>query len=557
MWRLYNHKRNEAINPLEYQSKSQVDLINEIYDALEGCDIVFLQGAVGTGKSVVALHLIAEFGKGIIQTPTKALENQYQKDYQQGDICILMEDSKPLKVEQIKGRNNFSCPHFYDRVKCDYKSLPCSRPLRKNESRLGVARECPYWSPVTKKPIAENYANQLDAAMSEYQAIGGAYGFVQRKENCPYYQQYQAYLKERIAIIMNSALWDIETFSGRKASVPVEIIDEGDAYLDGLCFRISVGKEKLDKIFNKYRDMIEEEFRDDLIREFNRLVENYQGYMGSVEPLLHFLDWLVELQDTTRAGELNRLKMISMYAHEAYVVVYKDRMMFYLAEPSFVLKEVRKRSGKLVFMSATFQDLSVLEEVYGLEPGEYAFCFGEERHPGTVYAMRTGREAPVNFKRWKDIRFRQGYFQLRDLIVEQARQPKLIQVWGKKYAEGVERDFKNINVLEGGEEDWSTVASRGLDLSDDKCRSIILLKCPFPDAKDPILQTMKHKLGEKAFWKYYNDIAERNLIQQVGRGVRNNKDWVEVWSPDEWVFSKLAKIWRGRIIETPVERFEG
>ncbi len=555
MWRLYNQKRNEAIHPLDYRSKSQYDLINEIYDALQEFDIVFLQGAVGTGKSVVALHLIAEFGKGIIQTPTKALENQYQQDYQQGDTCILMEDGEALKVEQIKGRNNFYCPYFENRVKCDYKSLPCSRPLRKEENRLGVARECPYWSPVTKKPIAENYAQQLDAAMSEYQAVDGPYGFVHRKENCPYYTQYQSYLKDEIAIIMNSALWDIETFSGRKASVPVEIIDEGDAYLDGLCFRISVGKEKLDKLFNKYQDLIEDEFRDDLIREFNRLLENYQGYMGSVEPLLHLLDWLVELQDITRAGELNRLKMISMYAHEAYAVVYKDRMMFYLAEPSFVLKEVRRRSGKLVFMSATFQDLSVLEEVYGLAPDEYAFCWGEERHPGTVYAMRTGREEPVNFKRWKDNRFRQEYFQLRDWIVEQAKQPKLIQVWGKKYADGVEKDFKNINVLEDGEEDWSTVASRGLDLSDDKCRSIILLKCPFPDAKDPILQTMKHKLGEKAFWKYYNDIAERNLIQQVGRGVRNQNDWVEVWSPDKWVFSKLGRIWRGNITEVPAEQF--
>lgn len=553
MWRLYNHKRNEAIHPLDYRSKSQYDLINEIYDSLQECDIVFLQGAVGTGKSVVALHLIAEFGKGIIQTPTKSLENQYQKDYQQGDTCILMEDGEPLKVEQIKGRNNFSCPYFYNRVKCDYKSLPCSRPLRKNESRLEIARECPYWSPITKKPIAENYADQLDAAMSEYEAVGGTYGFVHRKDNCPYYNQYQAYLKDEIAIIMNSALWDIETFSGRKSAVPVEIIDEGDAYLDGLCFRVNVGKEKLDKIFKKYQDMIEDDFREDLTKEFKRLMENYQGYMGSVEPLLHFLDWLVELQDITRAGELNRLKMISMYAHEAYVVVYRDHMMFYVAEPSFVLNEVRKRSGKLVFMSATFQNLNVLEEVYGLVPGEYTFCFGEERHPGTVYAMRTGSEAPVNFRRWKNDQFREEYFQLRDLIVEKARPPKLVQVWGKKYAKGVEKDFKNINVLEDGEEDWSTVASRGLDLADDKCRSIILLKCPFPDAKDPILQTMKHRLDEKSFWRYYNDIAERNLIQQVGRGVRNENDWVEVWSPDEWVFSKLARIWRGRIIETPFE----
>lgn len=93
---------------------------------------------------------------------------------------------------------------------------------------------------------------------------------------------------------------------------------------------------------------------------------------------------------------------------------------------------------------------------------------------------------------------------------------------------------KKTGVPLDGEEDWNTVASRGIDLADDKCRSIILLKCPFPDAKDPILRTMRKKLGDKAFWKYYNDITERNLIQQVGRGVRHEDDWVEVWSPDKW-----------------------
>lgn len=142
---------------------------------------------------------------------------------------------------------------------------------------MEVARECPYWSPVTKKPIAENYAEQLNAALSEYEAVGGVYGFVHRQENCPYYDQYQAYIRDETAIIMNSALWDIETFSGRKASVPIEIIDEGDAYLDNLCFHISVGKEKLDSIFKKYHDLIEDGFREDLVKEFNQLLEHYQG----------------------------------------------------------------------------------------------------------------------------------------------------------------------------------------------------------------------------------------------------------------------------------------
>jgi len=210
-----------------------------------------------------------------------------------------------------------------------------------------VARECPYWSPVTRKAIAENYAEQLDACISEYEAVGRSYGFVHRQENCPYYNQYQAYLKEGIAIVMDSALWDIETFSGRKVRVPVEIIDEGNAYLDSLCFRVSVSEERLKTIFKKYGDIIEDDFREDLLKEFNRIVESYAGYTGSVEPVKYLLDLLIELQGVT--GELNRIKIIGMYEDEAYVAV-KDRVMFYLAEPSFVLRELREKRKNSIYV---------------------------------------------------------------------------------------------------------------------------------------------------------------------------------------------------------------
>jgi hypothetical protein len=98
------------------------------------------------------------------------------------------------------------------------------------------------------------------------------------------------------------------------------------------------------------------------------------------------------------------------------------------------------------------------------------------------------------------------------------------------------------------DEAWSTIAKRGLDLRGDRCRAICILKMPYADLSDPMLQAIRLKLGDDAFFKYYRDKAERELIQQVGRAVRSDDDWVEVWSPDLTVHNVLVHKWNGKLI---------
>jgi len=546
-WRLFDAKKNVMIPPRQYSSKSQIELVEEVLDSLKKHDIVFIQGAVGTGKSVVALHLIAEYGRGIIQTPTKSLEMQYQKDYHDGDIRIVGKN-KFLDIKQIKGRDNFPCPYYNAQVKCSHKNLPCKRPLRYeyDETRLDVARECPFWTPVVRLEIGKYYAEKLKTDFVPYTAVGGRFCFVFNEKTCPYFSQYLAYTRDNTAIIMNSAIWEIETFSGRKASVPIEIIDEGDAYLDSLCFRVTVSKRRLENILRKHREHLPSLLIKRIVNEFSNALETAKK-IKPAEELPELLSSLAEL--SYRTGELHKITVIAKYMDRAFVFSKDDRLTFYFPEPSFILEKLKSKSGKLVFMSATFQKSEILEEVFGIK--NYKFCFGETKFLGTVFLRRSGKEVNVNYKNWKKGRFRRRYFELRDKVILQAKQPKLVLVWGKKYAEGYDfdlNDLKSIHILEDGDEDWSTVANRGIDLPDDKCRALILLKCPYPDLNDPILKTMRMKIGESAFWKYYRDMMERNLIQQVGRGVRHKEDWVEVWSPDNNVHRVLPKIWNGKLV---------
>jgi Rad3-related DNA helicase len=90
---------------------------------------------------------------------------------------------------------------------------------------------------------------------------------------------------------------------------------------------------------------------------------------------------------------------------------------------------------------------------------------------------------------------------------------------------------------------------RGVDLKDDQCRSIILLKFPYPSLGDTFLKTLRKQVGEEKFWNYYQDIANRDLLQQCGRAIRNNNDWCQIYSPDYKVIKELKNIWRGTIKE--------
>ncbi len=59
------------------------------------------------------------------------------------------------------------------------------------------------------------------------------------------------------------------------------------------------------------------------------------------------------------------------------------------------------------------------------------------------------------------------------------------------------------------------------------------------------MKGMERRLGPRAFWAYYLDMAEREFVQQVGRVLRSPSDVVEFWSPDETCHRKLKKVWKG------------
>ena len=579
MWNLY--REGSLVPPLVYSDgRTQEDVVQEILDLFrEGKRIVFLLGAVGTGKSAIALNLLSHFKHGgIVVVPTKVLQKQYADDYCKRNRFKIRSGKGFLRIDEIKGRDNFRC--LLKGCLASNRYLPCTRRLSRREKRIDVAKECPFFSPVVRARFKEVVEDELDC---EYESLdyvgcdGVKYSVVRRgKKICTYYRQFKAYAESDV-IVMNSAMWLAETLgTGRKPLRDIEVIDECDLFLDSLTFEKSISHST----FRKLREAVREQEREARKKYFNltslqeladvlKQIRELQRWIAEVEgefvKILHkgeysgaarecdveFLQNLVEIYREVYGSATEALEFLLNFSNILYVVVemQSEKVTFFVPNMKLVMEQLLKRSAKhIVMMSATIQSEEVLRNFYGLE--DFAIVIGEPQYPGELRLMKCGCEEVVNARKWEDAEFRARYWKCVEEMIKSATRPTLVQVHAFKYLPAeISEMVKKKKSVKVESATYSTVMTRGVDLRDDLCRSIVLLKCPFPDLQSPILQAIKNYVGENVFWQYYHDIMRRNLIQYVGRGLRHMNDWVEVWSPDRLVHTFLKKYWKGRLVE--------
>ena len=72
----------------------------------------------------------------------------------------------------------------------------------------------------------------------------------------------------------------------------------------------------------------------------------------------------------------------------------------------------------------------------------------------------------------------------------------------------------------------------GVDLPDDDCRFIIIMKVPYPNMGDKLVSAKM-----KLFPTWYNSKTSNMIIQGIGRGVRNPKDWCKTYILDGCFYS--------------------
>ncbi len=597
------HEEGRFLDELIYSNgKKQSDIVKEVVELIKkGKKVIFLHGVCGSGKSAIALNIGRELGRASIVVPVKALQRQYEEDYM-GKKYVLKKNGKKMKIAMITGRENHDSV-IKPGVPCSDAFLPDTigfseknaelimeyyneNPFIKNKleninvrelKRISIAPANPYWSPIIS---TEHELRQLnDAKKKKYRGLRGKeFIFYHRKKGCSYFDQYQAYLDADV-LIFNSAKYKIECALDRKPETDVEIIDEGDEFLDSFS---TEGELNLTRLGNALRtivpDFVETEDVIEGILELIKLEEKHARAVGVNENIIYHLgETKVEkilkmflsspnLQTELAIDELN-------YGNHAFEVAedfegfFEDSYLSYRFKDDNLIasivttnlskrfREIVNKNKAIVLMSGTIHSDRVLRDVFGIN--DYVVVKAETKLPGQVEIVRTGKEFDCRYANFvSGERTREDYLLALENCLEKAKKPVLVQVnafedlpleeeinklgiVGVMFRERIkelqkgDKTGRMVSMFKQGVIDvlFSTKCSRGVDFPGEICNSVVFTKYPNPNVKD-IFWRVLEKTHPQIYWEFYKDKARRELLQRLYRAVRSPDDCVYVLSPD-------------------------
>lgn len=296
---------------------------------------------------------------------------------------------------------------------------------------------------------------------------------------CPYYKQFYSYVYSDV-IVFNSAKWNLETTMGRKPKVKVEIVDEGDYWLDSQATTIELMRSTIDKIFpasNRMKhiksdtlarfDLSFKKIKTDVAKanagDVNIIsAKDYKELFYSIGVCLNEYKKQAEDDDAIEQ-KLVDIDIIRHYADVASLSVVEGKreetrvIKCYIPYPDKLLETLFKSSSKnIILTSGTMHANSVLSSLFGINADNYSVDIlnGRKEHPGKLKCIRPQKDSPmsmvkVNYTSWQSPEFKAYYFvvlnyildQLKDGIDKATGKPGeakiLVLTPAKKYAEGI------------------------------------------------------------------------------------------------------------------------
>ncbi len=494
VWSLYKRKEDDSdigtglfsytgdkLPPLKFSNgKTQEDVVSEVLKAInEGNKMIFIKGVCGSGKSAMALNLAKNFEKTSIVVPIKSLQKQYEMDYTK-KMFILKDDGNPLKIEVIKGRNNFPCIFGGDRA--DDPTIPCIIELKEKNTdqilkyieqnpmadkedfanvsdvrRMNVAPACPYWAPIM--PSEVNPRNLGDFSKEKYMAVcGKEFAVFRRKKGCKYYDQYSSYVNADV-LIFNSMKYLIESSIGRKPKTDVEIIDECDEFLDSFANERRINMNRLHTSlsnlmpFDKESKMIVKE----LLQEINKLLFDLKkvdiekitesDFFSLAEKILDN-PYLAEEEEINYYNDVVEIvKSFENLFDETYIsaeVIEKNpeqETLFgknYASEDTLILnlvsinlaeklRELTNQNKCLVMMSGTLHSEKVLRDIFGVT--DFKIIEAETINPGEIRKQRTGLERNCSYANFQNKTVtRKHFLKTLDVCLSNVKLPAVVHV---------------------------------------------------------------------------------------------------------------------------------
>ncbi len=640
MWNLYQNEK--FLEPLKFSNgKSQSDIVKEVLDSIKkGHKVIFIKGVCGTGKSAIALNIARKLGKTSIVVPGKNLQTQYKRDYESKNY-LLKDNKERLKISVITGRNNHVCKFLQDEkfnipkekkeinaklydifdfgkskkkevkkdISADKYDLPCKieikeKNLRKikeylrqnpnirqgliqeinNVRRAPIAGVCPYWSPVLleKYNLGKGFE---DYPKRSYEGLkGNKFVIYQGKPGCGFYQQFNSYIDSDV-MVFNSLKYILESALNRKPLTEVEIIDEGDEFLDRFSnqrkinldwlqnslIQIANFDEKVLKIFKELQNLIKDIKKDENVAKAissNLIIPLKEtGIYALLRIFLDTPEFLEDIDDESYSLDVEETaKMFEDFFEDSYVKFTKSDVGLVANIVTTNLakrfKEMQDKNKIIILMSGTLHSQTVLKNVFGLE--DFEIIDAETEQQGKIDIQRTGFEMDCKYENFAKGQFtREQYLKALDRCVEISKKPALIHInsfmdlpsydeidkFGLQYLmcrtelKEVQMEDKKgylIDEFKQGKKEclFTTRCARGIDFPGEQCKSIIFTKFPYPNFKDPFWEIFK-RTHFQYYWDFYKDKAKRELHQKIYRGLRFKEDHIFLLSPDERVLKAM------------------
>ncbi len=634
-WSLY--KENDFLEPLVFSNKkTQEDVVNEVLESIKaGAKVIFIHGVCGTGKSAIALNIAKKVGKTSIVVPGKTLQEQYKSDYESKKY-LKKENGEKLKISVMTGRQNHECPFLkenkiitreknsslneifsFDKdkkisedISADNKMLPCKIELKeknfwkikeylrqnnkinnkeineiKDVTRASVASICPYWSPVL--PEKYDLKNFEESKKKKYEGLDGNHFMVYKgKPGCKYYEQFSSFVDSDV-IVFNSLKYKLETILNRKPLTEVEIIDEGDEFLDSFSNQQTLNLGKLQ--FSLAQIISEEEEVMQRIIELQKIISHiknderindaavsnaiiplkHTGVYDILKIILNFEEIFALADDESYLFDAEEIaRSFSSFMQDTYLTVTKKENTLYFHLVTTNLKEkfneLLKKNKTVILMSGTLHSESILKNVFGIE--NYKRIEAEIEQQGSIVIKRTQKEIDCKYSNFSSGKFtRKDYLLSLEECIKISKKPVLVHVNAfsdlptekeKEYysleyiisreelqaEQSIDKMGERVKEFKKGETDilFSTRVSRGIDFPGGECNSIVFTKYPNPNVEDAFWKILM-KTKPQFYWDFYKDKARREILQKVYRGLRFKEDKVEVLSPDLRVIEFFEK----------------
>jgi hypothetical protein len=483
-------------------------------------------------KNGKRLSVAVMLGRGNFQC--KWLGEQY--DYQQK---LIEESKKPENYGRIIPIDTNIINTYKADSSCANRYLPCSRPLMsvgsRREARWMVGCQCPNWIPTptakttidkwkdkiiderkmnagfmedesegvnkpdidrTTPDMNKDAVTQLDYIQDRikchniqyYDSVGWDQAGIfirdevdQNGNPCPpvceYYKQFYAYTQAD-CIVMNDAKWEIETNIGRKPKVNIEIVDEGDFWLDNRSMSLEFSRLMIDKMMpvtNRMHEMKRntlflfdtafQNIKKKIAEPTEEMKEKSASIISSKdyrELFMHIMNMVLEYKKSVEEDDATLQKMIDLatvlrYIEKAYISIEEGKreefktIKVFIPYPDNLLKELFKRSsGNIILTSGTIHNNFVLGNLFGINNDNYIveLVEGRKESPGKLKCIKPNL-LRVNYTSWQSPEFRKVYNNTMNYILDQLK-IKIDQITGKpgegkilvltpakKYAEGI------------------------------------------------------------------------------------------------------------------------